>query len=385
MHKTKIEKLIAAGQLGQALEAMLEALPANSALRNEVLHQLGRFNQVKSEQNAGTISPGEYQLTTAKIQQAALSLLARLPDGPAEGSTPAMPPPSPPHAEAPEQGQTPPQPTSPVPPFRWGWLVGLGLVLLLLALVVFIPCPSEGQYIVFRLVLALGLAALAAIVPGILQVAWNSAIKASGALAVFVVAYLMDPAARVGQGRCEQGAFSVTVFTKPLREGVDLPSPGGEVVLRLRSNERREKVNERGEATFKEIAAEFEGQRVPLAFAHPQGYKAAVGMDSVLLTRNGAYNLSITLPGTRRILGAVYDFQRNQPLDSVYVGINKQTFTYTDAVGEFILDIPEEFQGKFQRLKFLKKGYELLELDSVPVHTGQKQQVSLKKLKSTPR
>jgi hypothetical protein len=65
---------------------------------------------------------------------------------------------------------------------------------LLLTIVLRWPNPSPFQYIVCRSVLALAAAGIAAMIPGLLDVRLSTRIRASGAIAVFVVVYFFAPA-----------------------------------------------------------------------------------------------------------------------------------------------------------------------------------------------
>ena len=77
------------------------------------------------------------------------------------------------------------------------FLFGIIFVIALLALALFVPDPTPFQYIVFRVVLALAAAGVAAMIPGFLQVEIGAWLRAGGALAVFVVVYFYNPAALV--------------------------------------------------------------------------------------------------------------------------------------------------------------------------------------------
>jgi hypothetical protein len=82
------------------------------------------------------------------------------------------------------------------------FVFGIGVVFLLLYLAVAYREPSAFQYAVFRTVLALAAAGVAALVPGVLhlELPWAGAgfaLKAGGALAVFVIVYFFSPAALV--------------------------------------------------------------------------------------------------------------------------------------------------------------------------------------------
>jgi hypothetical protein len=77
------------------------------------------------------------------------------------------------------------------------FIFGVGFVVVLLVLAPFFPRPSPFQYLVFRIVLALAAAGVAAMLPGFLHAQVHGAVKAGGALAVFVVVYYFNPASLV--------------------------------------------------------------------------------------------------------------------------------------------------------------------------------------------
>jgi hypothetical protein len=57
------------------------------------------------------------------------------------------------------------------------------------------PHPSPFQYLVFRIVLALAAAGIAAMIPGFLEVKFGKWLRATGAIAVFAIVYFLNPAA----------------------------------------------------------------------------------------------------------------------------------------------------------------------------------------------
>ncbi|MGF1719664.1 hypothetical protein L4D20_06405 [Vibrio kyushuensis] len=82
-----------------------------------------------------------------------------------------------------------------------GLIVGVIFSLLILVAVVFIPNPTTTQFFIFRGVFAISLAAIAAIIPGLLNVEsrfQKFSIKATGAIAVFVIVFLLNPPALIG-------------------------------------------------------------------------------------------------------------------------------------------------------------------------------------------
>ncbi len=78
-----------------------------------------------------------------------------------------------------------------------GLILGVALIITLIVLVVLIPKPTEIQLLVFKWVMALSSAGVAGIFSGMIHVEGKIkqfAIRAGGALAVFVVVYFFNPA-----------------------------------------------------------------------------------------------------------------------------------------------------------------------------------------------
>jgi hypothetical protein len=89
------------------------------------------------------------------------------------------------------------------------FVFGVVFLAALLALAVAIPNPSITQYEVFRIVIAVAAGGVAAVVPGLLDVHLGKgrwfALRAGGALAVFVVIYFFSPARWIVQEPASAG------------------------------------------------------------------------------------------------------------------------------------------------------------------------------------
>src|SRR5712692_5357817 len=79
----------------------------------------------------------------------------------------------------------------------WGtgtaFAFGVIFVIALLILAIAFPNPTPFQYTVFRIVLALSAAGVAAIIPGFIEIRMKQLIQAGGAIAVFVIVYFFSP------------------------------------------------------------------------------------------------------------------------------------------------------------------------------------------------
>lgn len=194
-----------------------------------------------------------------------------------------------------------------------------------------------------------------------------------------IAAFGLYAAFNYGNLWTRQDTFSVTVFVHGKKGRDDrILKNQGQVMLALRSSEIPCSINEKGEATFKELPIGLKDTPVLIRIYHPQPYRA-IHPDSLYhLQPNAAIYLEVALEGINRVFGHIKDFHTEQWLDSVRVSIENYA-TYTDKFGWFELNIPEDKQRKFQKLSFYKKGYHTEELDSIPVHTQQAIDFSLKK------
>lgn len=76
---------------------------------------------------------------------------------------------------------------------RLAYLFGTTFVVVMLVIVLFVPEPSPFQRYVFRIVIGLAAAGVAATISGFLRVQLSSGIRAGGAISVFVIVYFFSP------------------------------------------------------------------------------------------------------------------------------------------------------------------------------------------------
>lgn len=84
------------------------------------------------------------------------------------------------------------------------FLTGIAFLTILLVIALAIPYPTRFQLLVFRVILALAAAGLGAVIPGFINIdlafAAKTAIRAGGAIALFVIIYFFNPAEYAVQG-----------------------------------------------------------------------------------------------------------------------------------------------------------------------------------------
>ncbi len=80
---------------------------------------------------------------------------------------------------------------------RFAFLFGIAFLVVMVVIAIRFPNPTAFQYTIFRTVLSLAAAGVAAMIPGFITVSVSRWIRAGGALAVFAVVYFYNPAALV--------------------------------------------------------------------------------------------------------------------------------------------------------------------------------------------
>ena len=70
---------------------------------------------------------------------------------------------------------------------------GMLFVALMLIIAIAIPNPTPTQWFVFRVVLSLAAAGIGAVIPGLIVVNVSKVVRAGGAIALFVLVYLLNP------------------------------------------------------------------------------------------------------------------------------------------------------------------------------------------------
>lgn len=164
---------------------------------------------------------------------------------------------------------------------------------------------------------------------------------------------------------------TVLVHSEKGKDDLVLPSRG-KVKLLYGDAIVLETINEKGEATFKQIPPKFFSlkEKTTILFFDPQGEPYRVlNPDSLYqLSKNQYISLTVKLFGLNELRGVVKDFETGDPIPDVRVSI-QEISVLTNQYGEYKLSIPEENQQKFQTVRAYKDGYEYFEQKDVPIQT----------------
>jgi hypothetical protein len=176
--------------------------------------------------------------------------------------------------------------------------------------------------------------------------------------------------------------LTVLIHGKAGKDDIVLPNRG--VVYLIYGDAKiPEQINNEGEATFKQIPSVFFARdaKVEILFEDPQGEPYRVANRDTLydLKRASHIAVAVVLEGMDQVVGVVKDFETGAAIDSAIVRVFGKE-TYSNAYGEFVLDIPESQQKQFITLRAFKEGYQSWELADIPTTTDQEIIIPLKKL-----
>ena len=362
VNRSTIRDLIAQSQLSEAIEAMKQ-LAAGTRHANDIVLQAARLNSIEQDNRRGLLSPGESDRARNQITHALLQLLDDLPDG----STLTVSVTKPPAGSGGTGSATPP----PVPTgtgdggpaagdsgtrdggtsHKISVWIGVASLAAILAAVLLVPCPSSAQFFVFRLILALGAAGIGSILPGFLNIE-SGAAKAGGALGLFALVYLLNPATLIGDERCNQKPFTLTVSVRAKKPSPDYPDlKNAELWLWQENDWRKSPVSPEGIADFKNLAPELVGKRTAIQW---RGLHFRPASDSLTIQPPAAV-LELGPDGSlERVFGKITD-PRGQGLAGVIVEVESQFYT-TDTNGNYELRIPPAQQRDHYLLRASKKG-----------------------------
>tara|TARA_R110002096_G_C14633264_1_gene725058 strand:+ start:134 stop:775 length:642 start_codon:yes stop_codon:yes gene_type:complete len=172
-------------------------------------------------------------------------------------------------------------------------------------------------------------------------------------------------------------SFSTTVFVHGDKGKDDVLLKNGEVVMNLGTTKIEASINDKGEATFKELPLGYVGEKVLISINHKQPYYPVNRGFEYVLKKNEPIYLEIELKGLEEVYGRVLDFKTENPIENVRVSY-KGFETFTDIYGWYNLKIPKSYQAKYIRLNFYKKGYIIQDVDNIAPHTKQETGILLK-------
>jgi hypothetical protein len=248
---------------------------------------------------------------------------------------------------------------------RYNILIGCSILAIILLISLVMPCPSNSQYIIFRIIISVGVGALAAIIPGFITIRYKNVIRAGSGIALMLVFYKYNPILLDTTDRCNV-AFDYTIRLKPAKSYPDYP-PAGKASLCLHLDNRSDcsAVDAaQQEADFKQIPASFKDRSMEVEYKNPYWklLKDTIGLSGASTT------LLIEPNGTLgEVEGRILDIDNAYPIPNARIELAGLT-TASDSGGDFHLSIPVEKQRVDYEVFVTKKGYTSYQGHSLPAN-----------------
>ncbi|MEZ4892876.1 MAG: hypothetical protein R3A50_09535 [Saprospiraceae bacterium] len=350
-----IRQLVENNDLQKALELLGKSAEDQKALgyNQEILANVSALNQLERDNRNGLLSMEEMGRLKARIRVFILEMADKL-------SQPI-----------PESGKKATSETNSAPSAgssqKQALIFAAGFVLLILLSVLFVPCPTNAQFIVFRIALAIGVAGLAAVLPGLLQLNLSKNLAFGIALVVFALVYFQNPATEISKNSCEDTfEYSIILVSDSERLNFDTKYKG-KVKLQLKNDFREATLDLNGSADFKGLAPAFQDQQVD-AILDFQGWQFAETHSKKMSVKLSGKNINLKVEPDQslsKIMGVVKDINNNFIADAVVwlPGGNK---VKTDSLGYFELPIAEGKQREKQTISIVKQGFKTIDREVQP-------------------
>jgi hypothetical protein len=151
-----------------------------------------------------------------------------------------------------------------------GFIVGVFLVCVILFITYKLPCPSSSQYVTFKTILAVAIAALISVLPGFFTIRYgfgHYVISAGGAIGIFWAVFTYTPKIIDTNDKC-QNEFEYTFSIEDSSGNTPIRDKG---LLSIRSGIYTEEasIEKDGSATFRNIPASLRDSSVALLLNVP--------------------------------------------------------------------------------------------------------------------
>jgi hypothetical protein len=259
-----------------------------------------------------------------------------------------------------KEGRTNTKKATPSPRnYKMFMFLGFGVLVLLIFFAVFFKeCPTNAQLQIFHIILALGVAGLAASLPGFITIRYKGFISAGGALAVFIIVFLVEPA-KLAKARSCIESFSVIAHLEK-RNGDISPFINQKFGL-LIGNHRIDpkEVNTNGEVIFDNIPAQYLTDTIKLKPVNP---RMRVVSQSVWVPNQSTSAAEMTFlieidQDSTLVKGKVFSWEENRmvPVVSAVLIFNNEFKAETNSTGNYTVALPLQ-EGATCEIQIMHKG-----------------------------
>ncbi|MCP5062464.1 MAG: hypothetical protein GY936_08380 [Ignavibacteriae bacterium] len=250
-------------------------------------------------------------------------------------------------------------------------IISFTLVIFIFVTIIFLPCPTNAQYIFFRIIISFAIAGLATTIPGIFSIKLLG-IKTIGPIGILIFVYIYTPDLIDTRDKCAD-PFDLTVFLE-FQDGGFIETQGT-VVLKLGNDKRKELIDEDGSVDFKQIPNRFFDELTTIQLSN-EGLQFINGKKIIdILLNENSKTFIVENDNSNCCLSGIIRNNKNEFIEGVVVQIAEiNIITKTDDNGKFEIRIPREKQKDNFLLIVKKSGFRVWE--SI-VYPGTKQEINI--------
>jgi hypothetical protein len=251
------------------------------------------------------------------------------------------------------------------------------LFLLLGVLVYLTPCPSETQFIYFKVALALVAGLFGWLIPGFIRfnATWASVtVKATAGMGLFMIVLIYAPQLSTATGKCANTQYTIILRDSTSRT---IPDLSGSLSILIKNNVQKAQIQSDGSVEVKGITVDMENYLFNVEL-HADNWVFAATRSKTIDTafRNDRLVLRLVQDDAFCcISGVILDKDaRKLPDVAMYHNGNR---TNVDS-GEFRIIIPPAARKETHTIRFEKEGYQPVE-KTISIITGVGQQIYMHK------
>lgn len=341
--KQKLKNKLAENKLSDVIHSLEQLTKSNSSLYDQVIALKQRFSALKQKNRQGILDSKDAQLEERQIVHQIIELIDAID-----------------HKNTTNSLRSSPLSTS----MLWGLTSGI-LIIIMMPLVLFFPCPSHEQYFFFRVLFAFIVALFAFIIPQLLKFKHRLLISLFLFPLIFTGAYSVSPGLLYTPSKCQPTHFDYTFFIEN-EQGTTLALEDGTLVLLVGNDKKLEQIDAKGATTFKQLPLHYRTDSIKVELQNIKGWQFDNGKNSQYLYLKGESARLILKPNDRLccISGSIRD-ENSTFLEGITVSIGNISTT-TNELGRFELTIPLDKQKEVQNLTAFADGYQIFEADVYP-------------------
>ncbi|MEN0050256.1 MAG: carboxypeptidase regulatory-like domain-containing protein [Bacteroidota bacterium] len=381
--KTQLKALISQGDVEKAIKIIQDVTKDDNNLNSQIIHLSARFHSNKKNELQGLSSDANIKLENNRITSSLVQIANQLPDnvnttvpvgsiiyGDGNGNTPVSP------SEDAHSNPTPAPSAGKITPLAW---LGVLLLLICLGLTMYFDCLEGNKFLTVRIILSLGAACLASVIPGLFNANFlDNRITAGGALAFGAFVFLFNPAGSLeSENGCKED-FNFTAnlqIESPSNQYPKLDKTKAKLELFIKNEWKSTSITPSSLADFKNINSQYEGTKVK---ARLTTLHWTLESDSILL-KDGSSDLKIVPDGSlSKVSGRVID-ETGNPIEGVTIDLGAPSrMVISDANGYFTVNIAEEDQRLRHNLTARKTDYQTFSYEYI-VQEGESAEIILMK------